>query len=254
MYLFNEAISFLGLTEIHLKGRRFTWTNKQQSPLLERLDWFFTSPSWTLSYPNTYAYPLSMETSDHTPCAISVSTKIPKGSIFRFKNHWLEHPLFLFVVQQHWVASSHITDAAKVLTAKLKNLRHALKIWKSSLSNLKSTIANVKVVLNFLQVIEEYRDLTVPEWNFRVILESKLQNLLKQQKIYWKQRGQIKWVTLGDAGTKFFHANATMKYRRNLITSLENNSGVTVFDHQQKAHLIWQSFKERLGISEFSGI
>lgn len=94
----------------------------------------------------------------------------------------------------------------------------------------------------------------MPEWNFRVILESKLQNLLKQQKIYWKQRGQIKWVTLGDAGTKFFHANATMNYRRNLITSLENDNGVTVFDHQQNTHLIWQSFKERLGISEFSGI
>jgi len=37
MYLFNEAISALGLIELPLKGRRFTWTNKQLSPLLERL-------------------------------------------------------------------------------------------------------------------------------------------------------------------------------------------------------------------------
>jgi len=28
MFLFNEAISSLGLIEIPLRGRRFTWTNK----------------------------------------------------------------------------------------------------------------------------------------------------------------------------------------------------------------------------------
>jgi hypothetical protein len=54
-------------------------------------------------------------------------------------------------------------------------------------------------------------------------------SLLKQQKIYWKHRGQIKWATLGDASTKFFHANATIKFRRNLITCLEDNAGVPFF-------------------------
>lgn len=38
MLLFNGAISVLGLTELPLKGQRFTWTNKQHSPLLESLD------------------------------------------------------------------------------------------------------------------------------------------------------------------------------------------------------------------------
>lgn len=43
MMLFNGAISALGLVEIPLHGRKLTWTNKQQPPLLERLDWFFSS-------------------------------------------------------------------------------------------------------------------------------------------------------------------------------------------------------------------
>lgn len=38
MLMFNEAISDLGLVELPLRGQRFTWTNKQQPPLLERLD------------------------------------------------------------------------------------------------------------------------------------------------------------------------------------------------------------------------
>jgi hypothetical protein len=56
MLLFNEAISAQGWAEIPLQGRKFTWSNKQQSPLLERLDWFFSSCSWTLNYPNTLVY------------------------------------------------------------------------------------------------------------------------------------------------------------------------------------------------------
>lgn len=87
MLLFNEAISQLGLVELPLKGRRFTWTNKQESPLLERLDWFLTSSSWTLSYPNSSVSTLTMETSDHTPCLICISTVIPKGNVFRFENY-----------------------------------------------------------------------------------------------------------------------------------------------------------------------
>src|SRR3954471_22813913 len=40
MLLFNEAINNLGLIELPLKGRKFTWSNMQKDPLLERLDCF----------------------------------------------------------------------------------------------------------------------------------------------------------------------------------------------------------------------
>jgi len=73
-YLFNEAINALGLVELPLMGRRFTWSNKQLSPLLERLDWFFTSALWTITYPNTFASSVVNETSYHTPCVITIST------------------------------------------------------------------------------------------------------------------------------------------------------------------------------------
>jgi hypothetical protein len=38
MFLFNEIIGHLGLLELPLKGRSFTWSNMQSSPLLEQLD------------------------------------------------------------------------------------------------------------------------------------------------------------------------------------------------------------------------
>jgi hypothetical protein len=60
MLLFNEVISSQGWVELPLYGRKFTWSNKQSSALLERLDWFFTSASWTLNYPNSAAKALNM--------------------------------------------------------------------------------------------------------------------------------------------------------------------------------------------------
>lgn len=80
MLLFNEAISAFGLNEITLQGRKYTWSNKQTSPLLEKLDWAFTSNSWALSYPDTSLTPLDMFPSDHCPCIVRISSHIPKNA------------------------------------------------------------------------------------------------------------------------------------------------------------------------------
>jgi hypothetical protein len=61
-------------------------------------------------------------------------------------------------------------------------------------------------------------------------------------------------VTLGDATTKLFHAHATVKYRKNFITHLMDDQGNMVTDHNEKAELIWQSFKQRLGTSNFNAV
>jgi hypothetical protein len=48
------------------------------------------------------------------------------------------------------------------------------------ISNLSTTISNNKVVLSFLDMLEESRDLTLEEWNFRRIIQEHLANLLEQ--------------------------------------------------------------------------
>lgn len=56
-------------------------------------------------------------------------------------------------------------------------------------------------------------------------LEKKHQVLLQQKEVYWKQRPRIQWLKEGDNNTKFFHAYASNRRRRNMIQSLkfENN-------------------------------
>lgn len=117
---------------------------------------------------------LGMETSDHMPCVVSISTSIPARRIFRFENYWMEHQNFMSIVQQGWVRCPSFSDAAKIITAKFKYLTRMLKEWQSTLSNLKVAICNVKLTFSFLLFIEEFRDLTLPEWNFKSLLEQKL--------------------------------------------------------------------------------
>lgn len=87
IFRFNEAISQLGIIEIILQGRKYTWSNMQPSPLLQKLDWVFTSNCWAISYPTTSVTTLDMIPSDHCPCVVSISTKIPKTHVFRFENY-----------------------------------------------------------------------------------------------------------------------------------------------------------------------
>jgi hypothetical protein len=59
-------------------------------------------------------------------------------------------------------------------------------------------------------------------------------------------------VREGDAGTRFFHAHATIRHRQNTISSLQDSNGSIQQTLEEKAALLWNSFKERLGISEIS--
>lgn len=186
MLAFNNAISNLRLVELPLRGCKYTWTNKQSNPLLERLDWFFTSNSWTTLMPNTFSTGLVRDNSDHTPCMITASTSTPRPQVFRFENYWLNHEDFLPVLSHGWKLPTQQMDSAKSHSAKFKNLRRVFRAWKANLPNLAAAIRGTKETIQLLDIMEEVRDLTLEEWNFRGILLSHLDTLLHQQRVYWK--------------------------------------------------------------------
>jgi len=129
-------------------------------------------------------------------------------------SYWLQFDSFKLTAQQAWLTHSQEHDPAKRLTAKFKHLRGVLKVWKNNLSSLGKLIQQVKSLVYLFETTELPRDLSIQEWNFRNLLYDKLVSILKMQKIYWKQRAKIRWVQDGDAGTKLFHAHATVRHRK----------------------------------------
>jgi endonuclease/exonuclease/phosphatase family metal-dependent hydrolase len=92
MFIFNEIIGHLNLIELPLTGRSFTWSNMQNDPLMEQLDWFFTTTNWTIEFLNTLVLPLAKLASDRIPCVVDIDTIIPKAKIFRFESFWVQLP------------------------------------------------------------------------------------------------------------------------------------------------------------------
>jgi hypothetical protein len=113
MLEFSASISQIGVLEIWLKGQSFTWTNKQQQPLLEKLDWCFISQDWSILYTGTRAQTLTRDVSDHVLCVVQVKIGIPKPLVFCFENYWLLHEEFEEVFQNVWQRSIYQSDQSK---------------------------------------------------------------------------------------------------------------------------------------------
>jgi hypothetical protein len=75
-------------------------------------------------------------------------------------------------------------STSAIIGAKLKNLRYELKRWGKSLSHFKDLVAKCNHVILLLDQIEDARDLSRPEFNFRNIVKSHLKHLLQVQSDY----------------------------------------------------------------------
>ena len=147
------------------------------------------------------------------------------------------------VVQEVWNKPVHNKNAAATLSHKFKALQHALKRLTRHISRLSIAITNCNAVLADLDKLENKGCLKLPETNFRNILRTHLIKLLKYHKFCWKRHCTIRWIKLGDENTKFFHAMATERHRRNSIASLKLPDGTMVSDHSQMEGIIWNCFK-----------
>jgi len=76
-----------------------------------------------------------------------------------------------------------------------------------------------------------------------------LAKLLQSKNIYRRKRYTVNRIKFGDECTKFFHAMATISYRRNTISQLKNDNDVFIVDHEGKVALLWSAYKNRLGFS-----
>jgi hypothetical protein len=79
------------------------------------------------------------------------------------------------------------------------------------------------VVICFLDFIEESRNISPLELNLRRLIIKMLQRTIRERTAYWKQRSKIKFAIEGDENSKYFHAIASARYRKNKISILELN-------------------------------
>jgi hypothetical protein len=129
---FNNFINTLGLIEIPLLDRQFTWSNQQDPPILARLDRTLVNPEWSLALPDSTLTSSARPTSDHVPLHLVASSKVPRSTIFRMENSWLGHPSFPPIVCANWNSVGHRhshLSPVNSLCLRLKRVRSAIRAW-----------------------------------------------------------------------------------------------------------------------------
>ncbi|CAO2147693.1 unnamed protein product [Urochloa humidicola] len=243
---FNDTIHDLALLELPLLDRLFTWSNKRQSPTLARLDRVLFNLDFGDAFPNCSLTSRTRNTSDHVPLVISLSTDIPRPFLFRFENLWLLNPSFLHTVLPVWSAVAPRSDAAGNLVARVKALRSAAKVWSKTQRKPPCFLNNCRFLIHLLDVFEETRTLSTGELRLRLLCQDRLALAVRQQAAYWKQRGKCRAVKEDDENTRYFHARASQRLRRNNIRLVQVD-GVDHIAHSAKTAVLTDYYARLLG-------
>jgi hypothetical protein len=103
MDLFNKFISDNGIKEILRKGNKFTWTNKQDQPIMSTLDRVFTSHDWDFLYPWATCEVLPRVGSDHNYLLVTTEdTRVSHPYMFRFEMAWFTQEEFQDKLIARW--------------------------------------------------------------------------------------------------------------------------------------------------------
>ncbi|XP_073357966.1 uncharacterized protein [Aegilops tauschii subsp. strangulata] len=244
---FRQAIDNADLKEIKCKNRRFTLSIKRENPTLVSIDKFFCNCSWEELFPSSMLMAASTACSDHCPLLLADATTPRRRAQFKFESFWPRFPRFHETVDHAWNRLVHNACAFKRLSIKMARTTRDLKIWSSSLfsdAKLQFHIA-IEIILR-LDVAQESRNLSTPEFNLWGLFKKRLLGLAAIEHARKRQASRLTWLKLGDAGTKFFHAKIHSRRRKNFIHSLQTSNGIAT-SHEDKAAAIFEHFNSVLG-------
>jgi exonuclease III len=100
MSSFRWILDELELKELHLHGRRFTWSSMTSNPTLTKIDHVFSTREWELKHPHCHLQALGSSVSDHCPMVLSCTPFHKRYNGFRFQAWWTHTPGFMEVVQK----------------------------------------------------------------------------------------------------------------------------------------------------------
>ena len=247
MDAFNDMINISNLRELFRSGSGYTWSNKQNPPIMCVLDRVLVSTSWEDKFNLASLVTGPRIGSDHNPLMLDTGDSLRLQQFyFRFSAHWLTQDGFKEWVQSKWPArvKADPLDHWHIVSSKL---RRAIKGWGQ---NKDSQQKKEKYsILSRIKLLDEWsnsRPLAPIEWNERYELDKELQKILEDEEIQWQKRSGEKWILDGDSNTSYFHKCANGRRRKMQIKMLEIDGEEIVEDTILKTH-ITECYKQLFG-------
>ncbi|KAL5734017.1 hypothetical protein ACOSP7_031878 [Xanthoceras sorbifolium] len=235
----REAVGYCGLQDLGFFGPEFTWCNKREGvDLIQvRLDHCFCNLAW----------------SDHRPILLEVLEErvalgpatIRRKKRFHFEFAWADLPKCKEAIKQSWV------DHGRGVNSVIKNLEYCeeklagwYKLQRDSLAS------SIRAAQNELKGLSCSSNPT--SWRNITIVETRLDDLMKREEVFWRQRSRVSWLKEGDKNTKFFHAKATSRKYCNNIVGLFDHVGTWHTSKVAMQHIVQDYFSHLFNSNHLS--
>jgi hypothetical protein len=240
----------MSLREINRTGSRFTWTNKQLSPIRSILDRVFVSPSWEQNFPLCSLSAVTRVGSDHNPLLLDDGEQ-RRPARFIFQTWWLRVAGFKQMVKDKLDHCIHAMgphrSSVDLWQCIARCLRQHLRGWGANLGKLRRQ-ARVDLICQIQELdrIADSAGLDEEGWALRYFLEDQVVHLDGLEEEYWRQRSRPQWTLKGDSCTAYFHAFANGRRRKCMIPRLITDEGELTAQEDMMGH-VYQFYHGLLG-------
>jgi ribonuclease HI len=238
MRAFYQTLEECGLDDMGYHGPKFTWSNCQEGMDLikERLDRGVANREWRDLFPEAAIMVEAATTSDHAPLFLNLKKFIWRGKRkrqFRFEACWGREKGCQEVISAAWnKVRSHAVGWTS-LEEKIDVCMKEIKKWKAS--NVGPILGNANKLREDLLALQGREDAVDSE--FVKKLKTEIQTQLEKEDIWWRQRAKSEWLKHGDRNTKYFHACANSRRKKNRIEKIRDEQG------------IWWKSQEEVGLA-----
>lgn len=149
---FRRLINDLALKEIPLHGRKFTWSNHQDSPTLVKLDRVLCSVDWEELFPNCLLQSMATDDSDHCPLLLGLHDNKTGRRRFHFESFWPKLEGFHEAVAAAWTSVPASSCPFSTLDQKFKAVTKGLQSWSDkTVGHVTSQLALAREILHQLE-------------------------------------------------------------------------------------------------------
>ncbi|XP_016667359.1 uncharacterized protein [Gossypium hirsutum] len=243
---FKDVLDNLSLVDVkHVRGW-FTWVNNRSggNRIKERLDRFVTTVSMIEKYPFMTSKVVRQTQPDHDAIIWDMWGSKPKEYprdqklCFRFEECWATNSKAKSIISSKWN-----WEATKYVN-KLEKIRGVLGLWqRDRYGKMKNDMRKLENKIDWAIDSERRDDSAIILREMR----SRLSQLYAREEKYWAQRSRSQWLRDGDRNTRYFHARATGRLKKNTIEKLKNEDGMWVIDSMDISNVaknyFWRLFR-----------
>ncbi|XP_074318789.1 uncharacterized protein LOC141655618 [Silene latifolia] len=222
---FRDVVDVCGLSDLDFEGYEFTYDNGQVGADNRqcRLDRAMTNEGWRELYPYAKVVHMGREWSDHSLIKVVMDNR----------DRYEENSRRCFRFEQIWVGEEGCEDAISRaceendwdVVETINRCAQELKKWKGvSIGKIMRDINRKRKKLEWLNVSER----TVANVKERRVVLRELNNLLRQEEIFWRQRARALWLKDGDRNIKYFHRKVGQRKKKNCIRRVTVGEGRVV--------------------------